>query len=248
MHHLICLHAISLFDFISSRLVDNQPRSPSPLPLSPSVDIQPEYLFNSSLSPSSNSESLSLYIGENCKSLFRSSTSQGESIKSRTSTKAILMTGSEQSSVVQPLLTDLYQISMAYAYWKSNKHEEISTFDLYFRKNRMLIKIEFNIYLFLLICLAFGGEYTLFAGLEECLKFIRDYKFHPTDIEYLRASLPTYIESEFYDYLSTLNMNDVKVYAVPEGNTYKKKYFSKEKKNRNLFRYCCFSSFTINAS
>jgi len=48
------------------------------------------------------------------------------------------MSGSEQSNVVQPLLTDLYQISMAYAYWKSNKHREIATFDLYFRKNRKL--------------------------------------------------------------------------------------------------------------
>ncbi len=46
------------------------------------------------------------------------------------------MTGAEQSSVVQPLLTDLYQISMAYAYWKAKKHQEMSTFDLYFRKNR----------------------------------------------------------------------------------------------------------------
>lgn len=46
------------------------------------------------------------------------------------------MSSDEQSSVVQPLLTDLYQISMAYAYWKSNKHDEIAVFDLYFRKNR----------------------------------------------------------------------------------------------------------------
>ena len=46
------------------------------------------------------------------------------------------MTSSGQSSVVQPLLTDLYQISMAYAYWKSNKHQDEATFDLYFRKNR----------------------------------------------------------------------------------------------------------------
>jgi nicotinate phosphoribosyltransferase len=41
-----------------------------------------------------------------------------------------------QSNVVQPLLTDLYQISMAYAYWKNNKHQDISAFDLFFRKNR----------------------------------------------------------------------------------------------------------------
>lgn len=59
-----------------------------------------------------------------------------ESTNSLTSEKISLMTSEEQSSVVQPLLTDLYQISMAYAYWKGNKHQEMSTFDLYFRKNR----------------------------------------------------------------------------------------------------------------
>jgi len=110
-----------------------------------------------------------------------------------------LMTAAEQSSVVQPLLTDLYQISMAYAYWKAKKHQEAAVFDLYFRKN------------------PFSGEYTLFAGLEECLKFIRDYKFHPTDIDYLRTALPDYVEEEYFTYLLTLDMNDIKVYAVPEG-------------------------------
>ncbi|CAF3635786.1 unnamed protein product [Rotaria socialis] len=122
-----------------------------------------------------------------------------ESLNSTASEKVSLMNAFEQSNVVQPLLTDLYQISMAYAYWKSNKHQEMATFDLYFRKN------------------PFGGEYTLFAGLDECLKFIRDYKFHVTDIEYLRSVLPTYTEKEYFDYLLDLDMNDVKIYAVPEG-------------------------------
>jgi nicotinate phosphoribosyltransferase len=67
------------------------------------------------------------------------------------------------------------------------------------------------------IFLAFGGEFTLFAGLEECLKFVHDYKFHVTDIDYLRSTLPDYVETKFYDYLTTLDMNDVKLYAVPEG-------------------------------
>jgi hypothetical protein len=40
------------------------------------------------------------------------------------------------TSVVQPLLTDLYQISMAYAYWKNGRHQEMAVFDLVFRKNR----------------------------------------------------------------------------------------------------------------
>ncbi|CAF0817682.1 unnamed protein product [Rotaria sordida] len=164
-------------------LLDNQSSS--------STDIKPPYLINSE--PYSVAKQLLSKI-DKC-----SSSSQRESLNSITSEKISLMTASEQSSVVQPLLTDLYQISMAYAYWKANKHQEMATFDLYFRKN------------------PFGGEYTLFAGLEECLKFIRDYKFHPTDIDYLRTVLPTYTEQEYYDYLLQLDMNNIKIYAVPEG-------------------------------
>ncbi|CAF0885568.1 unnamed protein product [Rotaria sordida] len=110
------------------------------------------------------------------------------------------MAMTEHSSVVSPLLTDLYQISMAYAYWKSGKHQEESTFDLFFRKN------------------PFGGEFTLFAGLEDCLKFVQNYKFQTSDIDYLRKALPDYIEKEFYDFLSTLDMNDIRIYAMPEGS------------------------------
>jgi nicotinate phosphoribosyltransferase len=68
--------------------------------------------------------------------------------------------------------------------------------------------------------LAFGGEYTLFAGLGECLKFIRDYKFHESDVEYLRSVLPPYIEEKYFQYLLDLDMHDIKVYAVPEGKYY----------------------------
>ena len=59
-----------------------------------------------------------------------------DSFNSMSSEKAALMVSSDQSSVIQAMLTDLYQISMAYAYWKSKKHEEIAVFDLYFRRNR----------------------------------------------------------------------------------------------------------------
>lgn len=54
------------------------------------------------------------------------------------------MEENQQSNIVQPLLTDFYQISMAYAYWKCGKHEEEATFDLFFRKNRKYIKIIFD--------------------------------------------------------------------------------------------------------
>lgn len=49
---------------------------------------------------------------------------------------------------------------------------EYFRFDLYFRKN------------------PFGGEYTIFAGLEECIKLIAHYKLTEEEIAFIRKSLP----------------------------------------------------------
>lgn len=54
---------------------------------------------------------------------------------------------------------DLYQVTMAYAYWKNNKKDDVAVFDLFFRKN------------------PFHGEFTIFAGLEECVKFLENFTF-----------------------------------------------------------------------
>jgi hypothetical protein len=124
---LLAQHLIDIFYFennlfcFSCRPLDNQS-------VSSSTDTRSTRLVNSGSSKSSKPSSptkrdhLSLRHADSCASI--------------SSEKVSLMTGSEQSSVVQPLLTDLYQISMAYAYWKGNKHQEIAVFDLYFRKNR----------------------------------------------------------------------------------------------------------------
>jgi hypothetical protein len=96
-----------------------------------STETKPNRLVNSTSSPTL--KHLSLTTGNHL------SSSQHDSLNSITSEKVSLMTAAEQSSVVQPLLTDLYQISMAYAYWKANKHHNEATFDLYFRKNRNYI-------------------------------------------------------------------------------------------------------------
>ncbi|KAL7231792.1 hypothetical protein ACSBR2_009926 [Camellia fascicularis] len=102
--------------------------------------------------------------------------------------------------MVTPLLSDLYQFTMAYAYWKAGKNNERAVFDLYFRKN------------------PFGGEYTIFAGLEECIRFIANFKFKEEEIAFIRASLPKTCEDGFYDYLRGIDCSDVEVYAVLEGS------------------------------
>merc|ERR1711936_1114032 len=105
-----------------------------------------------------------------------------------------------ENSVVQPLLTDLYQITMAYAYWKSGKTDDVATFDLYFRKN------------------PFKGEFTIFAGLGDCVKLLENFHYSETDISYLRTVLPPSVEEEFYEFLQTISPKDVSIHAVAEGS------------------------------
>ncbi|XP_034668453.1 nicotinate phosphoribosyltransferase isoform X1 [Drosophila subobscura] len=104
-----------------------------------------------------------------------------------------------QNGVVQPLLTDLYQITMAYAYWKSDKTDDQAVFDLFFRNN------------------PFHGEFTIFAGLEECLKFLDSFHYSQSDIEYLKQTLPEGIENEFFEYLGNLTAREVTLFAIDEG-------------------------------
>ncbi|XP_003698497.1 nicotinate phosphoribosyltransferase isoform X1 [Apis florea] len=105
-----------------------------------------------------------------------------------------------QNCVVQPLLTDLYQITMAYAYWKSEKMNDYAVFDLFFRKN------------------PFQGEFTIFAGLEECIKFLEKFHYSSSDIKYLKSTMPSSIDERFFEYLKDLTPKDVTIYAVEEGS------------------------------
>ncbi|XP_018362799.1 PREDICTED: nicotinate phosphoribosyltransferase isoform X2 [Trachymyrmex cornetzi] len=107
---------------------------------------------------------------------------------------------SRQNGIVQPLLTDLYQITMAYAYWKSGKMNDHAVFDLFFRKN------------------PFQGEFTIFAGLEECIKFLNKFHYSPSDIKYLKSTMPATVDQRFFDYLQSLTARNVTIYAIDEGS------------------------------
>ncbi|CAP32317.1 Protein CBG13533 [Caenorhabditis briggsae] len=105
-----------------------------------------------------------------------------------------------QDSLVQPLLTDFYQITMCYAYWKTGTHNEPAVFDVFFRKN------------------PFNGEFTVFAGLEDCLRFVENFKFSQSDIEYVKKILPENADDSFFEYLETLDGSRLTIEAVSEGS------------------------------
>ena len=105
------------------------------------------------------------------------------------------------NSLVTALLTDLYQITMAYAYWKTNRQNEHAVFELFFRKN------------------PFGGTYTIFCGIDEVVKFVSHFRFTSDEIEYLKT-VPSLsqCEPEFFDYLSKVDCSQVTVESVAQGS------------------------------
>ena len=111
------------------------------------------------------------------------------------------MESGPSNPLVQALLTDFYQITMAYAYWKCGKHNDKACFDLFFRKS------------------PFKGEFTIFCGLEECIRHILNLKFTESDIAYLKSALPSDTHDGFFEYLRNINCEDITVSAIPEGST-----------------------------
>jgi nicotinate phosphoribosyltransferase len=100
------------------------------------------------------------------------------------------------------LLTDLYQLTMAYGYWKSGKAEQEAVFNLYFRKN------------------PFGGGFTIACGLSSVISYLNEFHISEEDISYLGSLMGSdgqpLFEREFLDYLKTLELT-CDVEAMPEG-------------------------------
>ena len=102
--------------------------------------------------------------------------------------------------LVVPMLTDLYNITMAYGHWLHGRADVQATFELYFRKN------------------PFGGEYTVFAGLEECVKFMSSFRFAQEHIQYLRQQpILAGCEDGFWEWLAGCDCSRVRVKAQREG-------------------------------
>jgi nicotinate phosphoribosyltransferase len=100
------------------------------------------------------------------------------------------------------LLTDLYQLTMAYGYWKTRTHGKEAVFHLFFRKA------------------PFQSGYTIAAGLSDAIAWLRDLRFSEADLTYL-ATLTgndgaALFEKEFLTYLRTFAFT-CEVDAIPEG-------------------------------
>lgn len=100
------------------------------------------------------------------------------------------------------LLTDLYQLTMAYGYWKSGMERKESVFHLFFRT------------------LPFSGGFSIACGLENVIEFLEDLHFNSSDLDYL-ASLKgndgqVLFPKEFLEYLKNFQFT-CDLDAIPEG-------------------------------
>ena len=100
------------------------------------------------------------------------------------------------------LLTDLYQLTMAYGYWKSGTADHEAVFTLSFRKN------------------PFVGGYTIACGLGVVADYFQGFRFQRADLDYLATlrgndGAPLF-EEAFLRYLGDLRLS-CDVDAVPEG-------------------------------
>lgn len=93
------------------------------------------------------------------------------------------------------LLTDFYELTMMYGYFCKGKHNEIATFDLFFRPFE-------------------ESSFCIAAGLEQAIDYIRNLKFGKDEIEYLRSTRA--FSEDFLQWLANFKFSG-SIRAVPEG-------------------------------
>lgn len=100
------------------------------------------------------------------------------------------------------LLTDLYQLTMAYGYWKNGIQETETVFHLFFRKQ------------------PFNSGFSIACGLADAIEYLESFGLDDEEIAYL-ASLEgndgkPLFENAFLEYLGNLEFS-CDIAAIPEG-------------------------------
>ena len=93
------------------------------------------------------------------------------------------------------LLTDFYELTMMQGYYEEKQNETV-IFDVFFRQNPC------------------GNGYSVCAGLEQVIDYVKNLNFTYEDVDYLR-SLHIFSE-DFLHYLSGFHFSG-DIYAIPEG-------------------------------
>jgi nicotinate phosphoribosyltransferase len=100
------------------------------------------------------------------------------------------------------LLTDLYQLTMAYGYWKAGIAERQAVFCHSFRRQ------------------PFAGGYSIACGLGTVAEYLERFRFEVSDLDYLStlegSNGGTLFEQEFLTFLADARVQ-CRVDAVPEG-------------------------------
>ena len=93
------------------------------------------------------------------------------------------------------LLTDLYELTMMQGYFERQENETV-VFDVFFRSNPC------------------GSGYSIAAGLEQVIDYIKNLNFSYDDVDYLRKL--NMFSEDFLHYLSGFHFSG-DIYAIPEG-------------------------------
>ncbi|MGB7978963.1 MAG: nicotinate phosphoribosyltransferase [Chlamydiales bacterium] len=94
------------------------------------------------------------------------------------------------------LLTDLYQLTMIYGYWKAGLAERQAVFHIHFRR------------------WPFKGGFAIAAGLETAVQFLQELHFSPSDVSFLEEL--DLFEAPFLDFLGKFSFA-CDIDAMPEG-------------------------------
>jgi nicotinate phosphoribosyltransferase len=109
----------------------------------------------------------------------------------------------QQDRVSPALLTDLYQLTMAYGYWKNEMLGYDAVFHAFFRLP------------------PFNGGYTMACGLSDVIEYLQHFRFQADDLAYLATLTGSddkrLFETRFLDYLEQLKFT-CDVDAMVEGD------------------------------
>lgn len=94
------------------------------------------------------------------------------------------------------MLCDFYELTMSNGYFLTGLHNQITYFDVFYRKNPD------------------NAGFAITAGLEQVIEYIRNLNFTAEDIAFLRGK--KLFDEGFLEYLKTFKFTG-DIYAIPEG-------------------------------